>query len=135
MGNITDPMFWRRFSMAAHQDDEEKASKAAGSPDGQPGLQPTFHARLPHSVTSLFLKNTLCSNVSKRTKHSWLDRQKKKKSQRTTVCWIFWIAVAFLVGSIIVAFLLLRHNGIIGSKGAPPISGDEEIYAVHGSGP
>ncbi|KAE9964257.1 hypothetical protein BLS_008514 [Venturia inaequalis] len=108
MGNITDPMFWRRFSMAAHQDDEEKASKAAGSPDGQPGLQPS---------------------------HSWLDRQKKKKSQRTTVCWIFWIAVAFLVGSIIVAFLLLRHNGIIGSKGAPPISGDEEIYAVHGSGP
>ncbi|TID19597.1 hypothetical protein E2P81_ATG06764 [Venturia nashicola] len=109
MGNITDPMFWRRFSMAAHKDDEEKASKAASSPGNRPALQ--------HS-------------------HSWLDRQKKKKSQRTTICWIFWILIAFLVLSIIVAFLLLRRNGIIGT-GAPPPSDSENAdnYVSNGKGP
>ncbi|QDS69942.1 hypothetical protein FKW77_001983 [Venturia effusa] len=111
MGNITDPLFWRRFSMAAHKDDEEKASKAASSPYGRPAIKQS---------------------------QSWLDRQKSKKSHRTTICWIFWILIAFLTTTVIVTFLLLKRNGIIGNNPREPAPGEDvnaESYSIHGSGP
>lgn len=83
----------------------------------------------PHTLMMLVPILTLNRN-------SWLDRQKKKQSHRTTICWIYWALIAFIITAIAVTFLLLKRDGIIG--GHPATSGEdinEESYSTHGNGP
>jgi hypothetical protein len=44
---------------------------------------------------------------------SWLEGQRRKRRQRTWICWCFWIGFFVLVGGIVAAILVLRSKGII----------------------
>ncbi|KAF2787441.1 hypothetical protein K505DRAFT_126704 [Melanomma pulvis-pyrius CBS 109.77] len=44
---------------------------------------------------------------------SWLESQRKKKRQRTWICWVFWLSLAGLITGIVVCVLLLKARKII----------------------
>ncbi|KAF2274332.1 uncharacterized protein EI97DRAFT_435168, partial [Westerdykella ornata] len=84
--SVRDPAFWRRFSVAVHQDEEAQLRAQAGSDS-------SARPELKHS-------------------ESWLEEQRRKKSKRTCMCWGFWLVFAALVAGIVVAVLLLRRKGM-----------------------
>lgn len=54
---------------------------------------------------------TITANPNSRD--SWLEGQKKKRRQRTWICWCFWLCVFALVAGVVVAVVVLRAHGII----------------------
>lgn len=159
MALVQDPGFWKRFSTAAHLDEEEKLSNASNSPNGRPNLKhsyvlyPSPSASLPPTPTSvqqpLFSPfphhspgphchhtNPFATRDTNPSRKSWLDRQKKKRARRTIVCWVFWIIFTAVVTGVVIAVLLLKAKGVIGGHN-DKAAADENAgsYAVGGSGP
>ncbi|KAF2469161.1 uncharacterized protein BDR25DRAFT_372351 [Lindgomyces ingoldianus] len=46
-------------------------------------------------------------------RESWLEQQRKKKSKRTCMCWIFWLVFMGLVAGIVIVVLWLKGRGVI----------------------
>ncbi|KAF2675853.1 hypothetical protein K458DRAFT_397524 [Lentithecium fluviatile CBS 122367] len=44
---------------------------------------------------------------------SWLEGQRRKRKQRTWICWAFWVGFVVLVGGVVAAILVLRARGVI----------------------
>ncbi|KZF22445.1 hypothetical protein L228DRAFT_268909 [Xylona heveae TC161] len=82
MALIRDPAFWRRFSMAIHQDEEASIRSPTGS-------------------GSYELKQD-----------TWLARQQKKNKRRTILCWAFWILLLLAIGAVVVVIWLLSTHRI-----------------------
>ncbi|KAF2666160.1 hypothetical protein BT63DRAFT_427944, partial [Microthyrium microscopicum] len=79
-GIIRDPAFWRRFSVAVHQDEEQGVRPGAGSP---------LHPQLKHS-------------------DSWLDAQKRKRTRHAWICWLFWLCFFGLIVGVVLIVLWMR---------------------------
>lgn len=56
---------------------------------------------------------TITGGADLKNRDSWLESQKRKKKQRTWICWCFWTTAVLLVAGVIVAILVLRAHGII----------------------
>lgn len=54
---------------------------------------------------------TITADPSNR--NSWLESQRKKRRQRTWICWIFWGCFLLLVAAIVTTLLILRSKKII----------------------
>jgi len=80
-----DPNFWKRFSIAVHQDDLLKSEMSQHSPE---------HRDLKHS-------------------DSWLVSQRRKARQRTWMCWLFWTGILTLVAAVVVTILVLKARRIL----------------------
>ncbi|KAL6706958.1 hypothetical protein ACN47E_004908 [Coniothyrium glycines] len=78
---VRDPNFWRRFSIAVHQDDLAKEEL-------------TKRPEMKHSA-------------------SWLESQRRKKRQRSCMCWLFWGTVMLLVAGAVAAVVVLRKKGVL----------------------
>ncbi|ORX97806.1 hypothetical protein BCR34DRAFT_593384 [Clohesyomyces aquaticus] len=48
-----------------------------------------------------------------RNRESWLEQQRKKKSKRTCMCWVFWLVLIGFVAGIVIVILFLKAKGII----------------------
>lgn len=44
---------------------------------------------------------------------SWLEGQRRKRKQRTWICWAFWLALAAVVGGAVATILILREKHIL----------------------
>jgi hypothetical protein len=44
---------------------------------------------------------------------SWLEGQRRKRKQRTWICWAFWLGLAAIVGGVVATVLILRQKGIL----------------------
>ncbi|KAJ4299899.1 hypothetical protein N0V90_005146 [Kalmusia sp. IMI 367209] len=194
MATAEDPTFWKRFSIAVHQDDAAKAemaqrpelkhsyvvslselpSPATATPTSQTHIIPrqpqplspvvlSSHSRTvpafsqptsptsptspispgpkllrkayapPRSSANPFARHgngsqltlglsgrpqsrfkfwtSVTADPSHRT--SWLEGQRRKKRQRTWLCWAFWICLLLLVGGVVACILVLRSKHII----------------------
>ena len=87
MSTVRDPAFWKRFSVAVHQDEEEPAELK--------------HTYVHHALASTSTRLTF----SKRS-DSWLARQHAKRTRRTCICCAFWLSFAGVVA--VVPFSLAR---------------------------
>lgn len=159
MALVTDPAFWRRFSIAVHLDEDEKAAAMANSPDGRPTsnhsyvLYPSLPCHFPSTSTPTpprqpqvlhFPRHNLTPTApfafaqANPTRESWLSRQKQKKSRRTMICWIFWIFLASLIAGTIVTVMLLKQYGILGGRKMELLNSAEanaQSDSIGGSGP
>jgi len=117
MANVQDPMFWRRFSMAVHLDEEQQQTQkqaeisSSHDPSRMPSLQQT---------------------------QTWLGRERQKKRRRTCICWAFWLCVFALIITVVVVVLCLRANGMLGgakSGGNIMDSGNGGTSSKGGDGP
>ncbi|GIZ41925.1 hypothetical protein CKM354_000521000 [Cercospora kikuchii] len=73
-----DPAFWKRFSVAVHQDEEAQAVASAQDPASKQQAQST-----------------------------WLARQQRKSSRRTWFCYGFWLIFAIFVAAIVMVVIWL----------------------------
>ncbi|KXT01643.1 hypothetical protein AC579_1140 [Pseudocercospora musae] len=48
---------------------------------------------------------------------SWLDRQNRKKSRRSCICWSFWLSFFVLVAGVVGVILWMLSTGMVGSGG------------------
>ncbi|CAO2649959.1 Nn.00g012510.m01.CDS01 [Neocucurbitaria sp. VM-36] len=84
-------------------------------------FHPHRHPTTPGSTLSLSLSGrphssfrfwtTITADPSHRD--SWLESQKKKRRQRTWICWCFWLGLGVLVAGVVVTLVVLRGRGII----------------------
>ncbi|KAF2090151.1 hypothetical protein K490DRAFT_54554 [Saccharata proteae CBS 121410] len=98
MALVRDPAFWKRFSVAVHQDEEVAAAALAHDQQQQQQAQPDK-------------KQTKVSAREPRHSDSWLERQKQKRARRTAICWAFWIGFFAFVAGVVVLVLWLKKSG------------------------
>ncbi|KAF2247351.1 hypothetical protein BU26DRAFT_506606 [Trematosphaeria pertusa] len=206
MATVRDPMFWKRFSVAVHQEEaakEEQASRPElkhsyvnslstselpspiATPTSQSHLSPAFGSFQPQPLSPVAMRplspetaalaqptapatpttprrltkspsvkakprqpksprrpslahnpfarhhnsSQLTLGLSGRpqsrfkfwtsvtadpsNRDSWLESQRKKKRQRTYMCWAFWLCFFALVAGVVVCVLLLKAKKII----------------------
>lgn len=129
---VRDPAFWRRFSVAVHQEEEAAQaqrpdlkhtyvlSSTPTSPDTlSPAKPQPLHLGQRRNRSLLDLTGrpqsrfTFWTTVDTGHRESWLERQQQKKSRRTCMCWVFWLCLIAIVTGVVIAILYLKSRGII----------------------
>ncbi|KAF2841064.1 hypothetical protein M501DRAFT_971739 [Patellaria atrata CBS 101060] len=71
-------------------------------------LDPNFWRRFSAAVH----QDEEAQKARTRGGNSWLERQKRKKSRRTYICWTFWLCFAILVAGLVAVIIWLKNKGV-----------------------
>lgn len=102
-----DPVFWKRFSLAVHMD-EEKGSSAT-SIASQSGLVRRCVLLLPSMAATIESPHPAALTIPH--SDSWLEAERKKKSRN---CWrlcVFSGSVCVFIGLLLVTLIWLSNHG------------------------